>query len=372
ALKWEEAIIQQTFDQLPNVPRFATCSVEQCSLSSVRGKSCPSCMRHLCMNHQSRDFHLCLPTSELDEEAWEKTITDEVTTLLAKTNIQALCAVATSLNRNKACTFTPGQYLGSGVVMMGCANYHAWLTFNDGEKWIVRFPRVPFSDIPNKLIEYLVTSEFATLKFLEEINGIPTAKAFGYGLASDADNLVGVSYIFMEAVPGTPYEAHTANPEQKRHVLSQVADILIEISKHPFRKAGSLILDDDGNLVVSDVASDRFVSLGQHGPYDTALDYFTSTAEQHLDLVADGQEFYQYPKEAYLFFRTLRDQAAAKLVAREKGKSSSFYLKHVDDKGDHLLVDKDYNITGIIDWQFARTVPACEAFGPSLITANLK
>jgi hypothetical protein len=46
-------------------------------------------------------------------------------------------------------------------------------------------------------------------------------------------------------------------------------------------------------------------------------------------------------------------------------------LKHVDDKGDHLLIDDDYNVVGVIDWQFARTVPACEAFGPSLLTANL-
>ncbi|KAG9227991.1 hypothetical protein BJ875DRAFT_508735 [Amylocarpus encephaloides] len=372
-LSREEEYIQQICRHNPivslaqnEVPRFATCSFEQCSRPSVRGKSCSSCMRHLCMKHQSRHFHLCLPTSELDDEAWEKTITDEITKLLVKTNIGALCDAATSLNQGKSCNFTPGQFIGSGAIM-GCANYHAWITFNDGEKWIVRIPRVPYSDIPSKLIEYLVDSEYATLKFLEQTK-IPTAKVFGYGLASDPDNLVGVSYIFMEAVPGAPYQAHNANLEQKRHVLSQVGEILIEISKHPFQTSGSLILDD-GKVVVSDAASDRFVSLGQHGPYDTALDYFTSMAEQHLDIIADGQEYFQYPKEAYLFFRILRDQAVAKLIVREK--SSAFYLKHVDDKGDHLLIDEDYNITGIIDWQFARTVPACEAFGPSLITASL-
>ncbi|KAJ5937108.1 hypothetical protein N7466_003558 [Penicillium verhagenii] len=46
-------------------------------------------------------------------------------------------------------------------------------------------------------------------------------------------------------------------------------------------------------------------------------------------------------------------------------------FKHVDDKGDHLLVDENFNINGIIDWQFARAVPASEAFGPSYITADL-
>ena len=147
----------------------------------------------------------------------------------------------------------------------------------------------------------------------------------------------------------------------------------MRLANTPSRKRGLSILDDDGDLEVSAVASDCFVSLGRHGPCDTALDYLTSMAEQHVDVIADGQEYFQYLRlrEAYLCFRTLRDQAGPELAAREKEKPSSFYLKHVDDKGDHLLVDEEYTTTGIIDWQLARTVPACEAFGPSLITASL-
>jgi hypothetical protein len=34
-----------------------------------------------------------------------------------------------------------------------------------------------------------------------------------------------------------------------------------------------------------------------------------------------------------------------------------FFLKHFDDKGDHILVDADFNITGIIDWEFALGTP---------------
>ena len=32
-----------------------------------------------------------------------------------------------------------------------------------------------------------------------------------------------------------------------------------------------------------------------------------------------------------------------------------FFLKHNDDKGDHLLVDEDFRITAIIDWEYAST-----------------
>jgi hypothetical protein len=39
-----------------------------------------------------------------------------------------------------------------------------------------------------------------------------------------------------------------------------------------------------------------------------------------------------------------------------------FYIKHADDKGDHILIDEDYNITGIIDWEFASTETKNSAF----------
>ena len=35
-----------------------------------------------------------------------------------------------------------------------------------------------------------------------------------------------------------------------------------------------------------------------------------------------------------------------------------FFLKHTDYKGDHILGDDEFNATGIIDWTFARVVPA--------------
>lgn len=89
-----------------------------------------------------------------------------------------------------------------------------------------------------------------------------------------------------------------------------------------------------------------------------------------MDIIADGQLYPEYPREAFLFYKLLKDIASPildTLSAPPKG----FFLKHVDDKGDHILVEDNIDITAIIDWQFARFVPSCEAFGPSLFTADL-
>ena len=42
--------------------------------------------------------------------------------------------------------------------------------------------------------------------------------------------------------------------------------------------------------------------------------------------------------------------------------SAGFFLKHGEDKGDHIFVDEDFNITGIIDWEFASVESKALAF----------
>ncbi|KAI0428478.1 hypothetical protein F5Y09DRAFT_357673 [Xylaria sp. FL1042] len=353
---------------IPKVPRFANCSWTNCDRPAVRGKSCSTCMKHLCAVHSLPRYHKCPSAALLDDVAWEMSINKEIEALLAQVDTDQLVRVASLLRQGEPCKFYPGKHLGAGAIM-GCANYHAWIVFDDGVKWLARIPRTTdFSTIPPDLIDYFVESEYATLKLLETM-GVPAPKAHGFGLSSDSDNLVKVSYILEDAMPGQPFYAHQATPEQKSHVYSQYADILINISHFSSKQACSILPHNEKTKEAA-IASNRFLSLGKYGPFADPLDYFTSIADLHLELIADGQLYTDYPKEAFLFYRLLRNRAAPALAAATAS-AKGFFLKHVDDKGDHILVDENYNITAIIDWQFARFVPACEAFGPSLFTADL-
>lgn len=309
--------------------------------------------------------NLLINSSQLDDDAWEKSINDEVSELLSHVNTHELVRLGTHLNNGIPSKFQPGKHLGDGAIM-GCANYHGWLIFDNGDQWMVRIPRTGFSDVPPELVDYLVASEYATLKFLEPTK-VPAPKPFAYGRASDPSNRVGVSYLMMQALPGKPFYASEASPDQKKSVIQQVADILVEISRYPLPLLGSLVMKDD-QVDISAVASNRFVALNTYGPFKTTLDYVTSIIDQYMELIADGQLHHEHPLEAFLFYHFLRQNIDTFVASDIPGQ---FFLKHVDDKGDHLLVDEDFNITGIIDWQFARIVPAAEAFGPSYITADL-
>ncbi|WQF84033.1 Putative protein kinase-like domain superfamily, AN1-like Zinc finger [Colletotrichum destructivum] len=331
-------------------PRFFNCSVSECQRPSARavGAGCDMCSRHFCGVHLSRGFHKC-KTRDLDDAAYNDLMLSEISLLRAQINESAACQLASNLNGGKPCVLEyPTKIIGQGA-LTGCANYHVRIRFDDGSpSWLMRVPRVTgFAvGLPVSLAEYLIRSEYATLKFLET-TAVPAPRAFSFGIP----------------LPGTPWNGQG----DASKVWDGLAAIFVELEKHEFQQAGSLlVLSPEDRPSISATASDRFVCLNPWGPFDTSEEYYSAWAEQHLTLIADGQLYPQFPVEAYLVYQFLKENAA-QLSEPER----VFFLKHVDDKGDHLLVDDDLNITGIIDWQMARIVPRREAFALSLVSADM-
>ncbi|KAJ5698401.1 hypothetical protein N7462_000406 [Penicillium macrosclerotiorum] len=265
---------------------------------------------------------------------------------------------------------------------MGCANYHARVRFENGPAWLLRVPRINGS-IPQQLIDSLIRSEYATLKFLETTQ-VPAPRAFGYDLASDSNNRLGVSYILIEEMPDKPWNQHgphgkrSADKNDKNKVWNELADILIKLKSHPFPKAGSLLPGPlPSNPIVSAIASERFLVLSPSGPYDTSFNYYTITHRlwsKICPLLLMASFSPSFPLNAYLVFLFLKSQIqdiSPKANYSSVKNTEQFFIKHVDDKGDHLMVDDEVNVIGFIDWQMARVVPADEAFGPSLVTAEM-
>ncbi|KAL2285777.1 hypothetical protein FJTKL_07502 [Diaporthe vaccinii] len=304
---------------------------------------------------------------ELDDAAYTALVASEIGCLREQINEEAVCTLASSLNEGKPCTLEhPSKIVGADA-LTGCANYHVRIRFDDGSpSWLMRVPRVTGFAVgfPVSLAGYLIRSEFATLKFLET-TAVPAPRAFTFGIPSEkTDHGVGVCLLLMEELPGKPWDGQG----DATKVWKGLARILAELEKYPFTQAGSLYVKELNDLPsISAIASDRFVCLDLYGPFETSTEYYSAWSEQYLTLIADGQIYPQFPVEAYLVYRFLQENATQ---FSEPG--DRLFLKHVDDKGDHLLVDEDLNITGIIDWQMARVVPPREAFGLSLVSADMR
>jgi hypothetical protein len=107
-------------------PRFSTCSVKDCKRAGVRGRSCARCWKHLCARQLARKYHTCRTPYEvrhicpwqrlytnfiqLDDDAWEKALNDEVLELLSQVNSHELVRLATQLNNGIPCIFQPGNH----------------------------------------------------------------------------------------------------------------------------------------------------------------------------------------------------------------------------------------------------------------------
>ncbi|KAK4039240.1 hypothetical protein C8A01DRAFT_47264 [Parachaetomium inaequale] len=367
---------------MENVPRFHTCSVPRCGRPSERNcGGCDICNRYMCFSHSSPWFHQCR-----HEAIWHSRRQAEFDRLRSLMDDTAVCRYASSLNGGRKCRVE--HPATARDAMVGTANYHARVRFSDGSpSWLIRVPRVArMAAYPDALIDYLIVSEYATLKFLEP-TAVPAPKAFGYGIrGAETDHGVGVSFILMEELPGKPWDyggipEDDATKHERAKLWKGLANVLAELAKHPLPKAGSLRLSPEGGgLEVGPVASDRFMVLDPFGPFERAIDYYTAWAEQYLALIADGQLYAEHPVDAYLVYRFLKENAwqlvqddddhATETTPASKQQQQQFFMKHVDDVGHHLLVDDDLNITGIIDWQMARAVPPREAFGPSLVTVD--
>ncbi|TLS20435.1 uncharacterized protein PpBr36_11281 [Pyricularia pennisetigena] len=258
------------------------------------------------------------------------------------------------------------------MAMMGGQNCHAEIVFQDGMKWLARFRLSRTSSPPQEVRDYILRSEAATMAYLYQHTTIPTPAIFDWGCESDPGNPLGTSYILMEKLEGKPLDwQSTVTHAQKEHVMQQLVDIFIEIEKHPFNSMGSLIFlnEDIPQFQVQGLAQpSTFESGGEGpiGPFSSSAKGSRSIIESYLAMIASGEINARSSLDAYLVHRFRLDIIGN--VWGNDASESQFFLKHPDDKGDHIMVDDSFNIIGVIDWEWTQTVSKAEAFcSPSMM-----
>lgn len=247
---------------------------------------------------------------------------------------------------------------------MGGMNYHIEVQFEDGVSWLARIRRFNATSPPAGLRNYIMRSEVATLQFLSRTN-VPSPKVFDFDL--DESNPIGVSYILMEKMSGRTVGtslSKASRAEQRMKVLDQLADIYIDLSAYPFDVMGSL--DQTGTTHVGAFAHEsltdfRDSQMKPTGPCSSIQEYCTESIHLILDLIMRQEIYTSRPVDAFLIHLFLLD-VVPKVFSSTDLDDGRFYMRHADDKGDHILIDDDYNITAIIDWEWAYTAPKPVAF----------
>ncbi|KAF3482195.1 uncharacterized protein GIQ15_04954 [Arthroderma uncinatum] len=149
------------------------------------------------------------------------------------------------------------------------------------------------------------------------------------------------------------------------NIMSQVADAFIELEKYPFESMGSL--RGPGEPVIVSFARESLterVNEEVHavGPCSSRKEYLKESIQLTLRLILRDEMYATREVDAYIIHLFLLDSIDAICSSQCVADDGHFYLKHADNKGDHILVDEDYNVTAIIDWEWAYTAPKSIAF----------
>ncbi|OGE55402.1 hypothetical protein PENARI_c004G02648 [Penicillium arizonense] len=327
-----------------------TCEWESCEKPAAqRTGDCLLCDKHLCRTHRQEQWHKC----PKPEEDWESYSAQYATTearhideLRRRIDSSELCARASMLRNGIPCTVDLSQ---KGLsTMMGNQNCHAELVF---EMDFIAAPGVR---------DWILRSEAAAMTYLQRYTRIPSPKIYDWACESDPENPLGVGYILMEKLDGKSIDWQAATLQQKDKVMQQLVDIFLEIERHPFKAIGSPILVGDTIDIQGLTYQSTFrAGKGRLGPFSSVLEWLQDILEAYLAMIASGEIDPCYPVETYLVHRFRQDIIGSLLADVSPG--DQFFLKHPDDKGDHILVDDSFNVVGIIDWEWTQTVSKAEA-----------
>ncbi|KAL6854883.1 hypothetical protein ACO1O0_006017 [Amphichorda felina] len=230
---------------------------------------------------------------------------------------------------------------------MGNQNCHAEITFQDGVKWLARFRLARTSSPPQQVLDCILRSEAATMIFLQQHTCVPAPKVFDWASGSD---------------PKNPLK-NSATPAQREKIMQQLADIFLELGKHPFDAMGSLLSQGDAVSIQGLAHQSTFqVGKGPIGPFSSSLEGSRAVIKSYLTMIASGEIDAACPVDTYLAHRFRLDIVADALGHEDGASAGRFFLKHPDDKGDHILVNDSFDIVGIIDWEWTQAASKPEAF----------
>ncbi|OAA57010.1 Protein kinase-like domain protein [Niveomyces insectorum RCEF 264] len=270
-------------------------------------------------------------------------------------NEEALRVHASKLRGNRPCSI-------SHEFSVGNFNLVRKVKFDDGVQWIARLRMPPVShdemsaqetaDMGKKTL-FDMQSELATMEFLSQNTDIPIPKVHGYELSTD--NAVGCAFSFLEYIHGNTAEEmsqrypgdHEGIPSQfETKFWRQLAHIMIQLASVRLPKIGSIIHDEKttGSFLVGPL-----VETGT-GPYESSAEFYSAyplALNRHLGSATRGQE------KALEAFRCI----AASFPRPRTDSHAGFGLVNYDLNPNNILVDRDFNVLAVIDWDSVISAP---------------
>ena len=226
--------------------------------------------------------------------------------------------------------------------------------FDDNEIWLCRAGYVG-SQYGSRFLETMLHTTVTAMRYVSANSSLRIPKVYAYE-GNLEKSVIGVSYMLLEPLAGFSYVDMLSLSDfqvDKMRIISNVAVVMTQLSHLTFPAIGWLYETADGVQVgpIVDVAG------VEHGPFTTSAEYFCWRAKQASAIQRTWKMESEDSALKSDFVCWLFQQAAPLLAERNNG---PFTLMHPDPWGQQLLMDKEYNINGVVDWDEVGTVPWVE------------
>lgn len=215
-------------------------------------------------------------------------------------------------------------------------------------------------------------------RYLEHHTKIPVPHIHTYGRDArlTKEGTSTQTYIVMDRVTGNPVEKKhlvEAGDEECRYFCSQLIEVLAELRSLEFSRIGSLLPNSKGSDHPPFIGPLLTMSAATHGLPPPPS--FTSSREYlnyQFDLVSrffmepSGDDTVELFQEELYALHYMRPEFP-RLIKPQLDKGP-YALAHLDLRSPNIIVDEDYRIQGIIDWEFTSTIPIETFAPPSWIT----
>ncbi|KAI1499372.1 phosphotransferase enzyme family protein [Biscogniauxia marginata] len=272
---------------------------------------------------------------------------------------EQVCALASSYHRGDNC-----RYFAKPV--RGSYNICFFVTFDDGDKWVVRIPLAPCLafEARSKL-----ESEVATMLVISERTDIPIPKVVAYDLGESSGPLT--SFLILEYVEGEKLsfsQLGSLSDTQREHLYHSLAEIYTQLRRLEFSFIGCLRRLGQGGTEVSKMTTSIDINMQELeglNPSRIQASYYKNgsltSANAYTSMLLDIAD------NAFAQSRSSVIEDEDEVDYRfDQG---PFVLVHGDLEPFNLIVNDEMDIVCVLDWEWSRIVP-CQFFKPPLWFAN--
>lgn len=258
---------------------------------------------------------------------------------------------------------------------------------DEGPDAIIRFPKAGVTSLRDEKVE----SEVQVMKFLIQNTTIPIPRLISWGLTKESPGSLG-PFIIMDYVEGVHLSDVLKKPtrhKQEKEILNpdindttldivyrQIANFMLQLYGHDFSRIGAISEDPNGTKSWSVTGRPLTYNMNElvtstgypidsfhTRPFTSTSEYFRNLADVHLIHLETQRNVTANPEDARRHYtaRHLFTRLAAGHYTHENG---PFKLFCDDLRPANILVDKNLQITAVLDLEFTNAMPPQFAYDP--------